>query len=567
MFRWKHTMVVVLCMALLFVSACSSKEKKDSEQASKTPQQSVSSTDTASSPTPEALIGKYDPPIKLTTISTSTTDVNFADGEDINNNVWTKAYLDELGIDIDFKYRAGTPDQAIQKINLMLASGEITDLMFVNNVQFQQLYQNGNLADLSDAYEKYASDDLKKIMTDDGGAALDSSKRDGKLYALPYFLDPIESTRMLWVRKDWLTKLKLPEPKTMDDMLAIAKAFKEQDPDGNGKPDTYGLAATKDIFGSIGGLEEFFYGNHAYPDIWVKDDSGKLVNGFTQPQMKTALTKLQELYKTGILAKEFGTKDGGKLQEDLTSAKLGMTYGIWWLPLYPLNSVIDKDPNADWKPYPIVSVDQDQALDAVPGLQVSGYYVVKKDYEHPEAVIKMANKFTEVKLASDKSVVDKYQLDPKTNNATWKYAAIYTEPTRKNLIVHQDVVKALKDPNMESKIMFESKINLDKIKDYQTNKTTANWSIVAAFGQDGAWSVAESYLNNKQYLYSAFTGIPTATMVAKSTTLVALMKEGLTKIIMGAASVDSYDDLVNSWLKAGGEQITKEVNDWYATNK
>lgn len=60
---------------------------------------------------------------------------------------------------------------------------------------------------------------------------------DGKYYGVP----TSAQTFALFVRKDWREKLGLPQPKTWDDILAMAKAFTTQDPDGNGKQDTYGF--------------------------------------------------------------------------------------------------------------------------------------------------------------------------------------------------------------------------------------------------------------------------------------------------------------------------------------
>jgi multiple sugar transport system substrate-binding protein len=69
--------------------------------------------------------------------------------------------------------------------------------------------------------------------------AWDSAKDlSGKYYAVPFSAQ----ANILLVRSDWLTKLNLQPPKTWDDVLAVAKAFTAQDPDGNGKADTYGLA-------------------------------------------------------------------------------------------------------------------------------------------------------------------------------------------------------------------------------------------------------------------------------------------------------------------------------------
>ena len=47
---------------------------------------------------------------------------------------------------------------------------------------------------------------------------------------------------VLLIRKDWLDKLGLQPPKTWDDLAKVAQAFTTQDPDGDGKADTYGLA-------------------------------------------------------------------------------------------------------------------------------------------------------------------------------------------------------------------------------------------------------------------------------------------------------------------------------------
>jgi hypothetical protein len=37
------------------------------------------------------------------------------------------------------------------------------------------------------------------------------------------------------------------------------------------------------------------------------------------------------------------------------------------------------------------------------------------------------------------------------------------------------------------------------------------------------------------------------------------------KIIVGKSSIDEFDNYVSQWKNLGGEQITKEVNDWYKT--
>lgn len=62
---------------------------------------------------------------------------------------------------------------------------------------------------------------------------------DGKHYGIPYS----RQAQTLMIRTDWLKKLGLKAPKTWQQMLAVAKAFADRDPDGDGKKDTYGIVA------------------------------------------------------------------------------------------------------------------------------------------------------------------------------------------------------------------------------------------------------------------------------------------------------------------------------------
>jgi multiple sugar transport system substrate-binding protein len=60
---------------------------------------------------------------------------------------------------------------------------------------------------------------------------------DGRVFAVP----TSAQAHVLFIRKDWRTKLGLPIPQTWDEVAALARAFTERDPDGNGQADTYGF--------------------------------------------------------------------------------------------------------------------------------------------------------------------------------------------------------------------------------------------------------------------------------------------------------------------------------------
>jgi putative aldouronate transport system substrate-binding protein len=99
---------------------------------------------------------------------------------------------------------------------------------------------------------------------------------DGKMYGFP---NPGAMTYVdgLVIRKDWLDKLGLEMPKTLDDFLAVAKAFTEQDPDGNGQKDTYGFGAYIESEGlgwlaGMGKRFDFIYGAYGVAGTWDFSD-------------------------------------------------------------------------------------------------------------------------------------------------------------------------------------------------------------------------------------------------------------------------------------------------------
>ena len=69
----------------------------------------------------------------------------------------------------------------------------------------------------------------------------------------PLLRRPFLSSPVLWLRKDWMDKCGLEEPKTMEDIYNILEQFLVQDPGGNGEGKTVGLVIDPEIAGDSGG--------------------------------------------------------------------------------------------------------------------------------------------------------------------------------------------------------------------------------------------------------------------------------------------------------------------------
>ncbi|WP_368859169.1 extracellular solute-binding protein [Cohnella sp. GbtcB17] len=517
-------------------------------------------------------LGSYDPPIEITTVRNLSDIVEnnvlgVLKDEKFEDNRWSRLYADRLGIKIKYNWVVkgnDTSDPYVQKMNVMLASGDLPDIIPVNASQLKQLADTGEIEDMTDLYARYASPELKKILSEEGTGPFDAATFGGRLMAIPQTGSAIEQAQFVWIRTDWLDRLGLQPPKTMDDILAISKAFAERDPDGNGKRDTYGLAVTKDLWGGSMGLEGFAAGYGAYPNIWLEDASGKLVYGSVQPEMKQALLALQGMYKNGELDEEFGVKEGTKVSELVAKGKIGLEYGQQWNSIWPLQLNKNADPDAQWRAFPIVSASGGPAK--VPlKFSTTKFFAVRKGAEHPEAVIKLFNMHIEKNWG--KTQENEYYYAPPDAESVWQLSLVQPAPTKKNLELFRTLDEVRRTGNKQM-LTGEALAVQQKLDAYASGSKAgfALWGWERIYGPDGAEGVVDQYDKNKQFLFDKFEGPPTATMVERQTTLDKMQNEVFVRIILGAP-IGEFDKFVQDWNKLGGEQITSEVNAYYASVK
>lgn len=560
--------IIALLVLVLLISACSSKNTPSASNSAAPSTTSNESPINSESPvTSESLdpLGKYDPPIDLSVIRT-TEWLSFDEGKSIDDNVWYDAYLRDLGIKVSNMWTVPGNDAYQSKLNVAISSGDIPDLVNVSAIQLKTLVEADMLEDLTEVYEKYASEDFKKIMADDNNRALEASKVDGKIYALPALTPAIGTLKQLWIRQDWLDKLGLPAPETLDDLLKVAQAFTNDDPDGDNKKNTYGLGLYKDITSvwTAPGVDGLFQGFGAYPGVWVKDATGKIVYGSTLPEMKPALQLLNQMYKEGLVDKEFGVQDTAKVYEALNAGKIGMFYGDFASPLYANKDTVVNVPDAVWNAYPLPSIDGTPAKSYV-GSSASSFFVIKKGYTNPEAAVKLANYWV------DRNFVN---IDPtlgtnaETGVAVYPYAVLSFSPPLIHVTTHQDVVSGLNGADTAG-FSSDVKTYIENIKAYKADpknmkdpKVSGGWWADRVFGQGhSGMEVVAEYLDKSLFIGNVLKVPTTPTMSEKMSTLNKMEITMMTRVIMGDAGIEEFDKFVADWNKQGGEQITTEVND------
>jgi putative aldouronate transport system substrate-binding protein len=529
----------------------------------------------ASTEVPADPLGKYDPPIEITTVRDDLgTTYTYDPGETIDNNLWYQTYEEKLGIKFKNIWVV-SKDQYAQKLSAAIASDDLPDMFTIRESDFlNTLYENGLIADITDVYDRYASVLTKQINASNNNIAIKTCLIDGKMMAVPESNSMVDNALMIWIRDDWLKKLNLQTPKTMDELIAVAKAFVEQDPDGDGQADTYGIAFSKKFVSGENNsaksdgwadMASIFYMYHAYPNGksgFIKDASGNLVYACIQPEMKTALASLQQMYNDGLIDPEFSIKDSAKVKEDLTAGKFGISCGAMWNSISPFQDIVNADPTALWLPIPLVSPDGKPAM-SVLDQPVSNWHVVNKNCEHPEALVKMQNLWVDLYFGpnAQKTV---YGTTPE-GKEVFKPSMFRTWIATTNMDEYLAVSAAVtaKDP---SGLSDAYKAVYDQTIAYQAGDRS-KYGFALVFGPGGSEGIINDIYNNNAWVTNEFYGAVTPTMAEKSAVLLKLQSEAFTKIIMNQASVDEFDNFVTQWKQLGGDQITKEVNDWYATHK
>ncbi|MCC3356844.1 extracellular solute-binding protein [Bacillus sp. REN16] len=224
-----------------------------------------------------------------------------------------------------------------QKLMASMSSGEKFDLILLTKNLMDILVEQGALTELNDTI------DGSKVLSDSSVIPKEEwdliTYEDGKIYGV---FNKFEGGTLPTVRQDWMEKLNLEAPETLDDYYNVLKAFKEQDPDGNGKDDTYGLSTA-----GMYDVQGFFSAAGVKYRYEIDEDGNRTIPIATEAAVPV-FEWFAKLYKEGILDPNFATNDTGKMRELFLTDRVGMvTYWDAWVGLFN-NIKLTEDPNTEF---------------------------------------------------------------------------------------------------------------------------------------------------------------------------------------------------------------------------
>ncbi|GAX90057.1 extracellular solute-binding protein [Effusibacillus lacus] len=223
------------------------------------------------------------------------------------------------------------PSDYDQKLLAAMSSGEKYDLVYLTKDKMDILVEQGVLMNLTEKIKKSPVLSDPKVIPSEEWDMI--RYKDGSIYGV---FNKFEGGTLPIVREDWMKKLNLEHPKTLDDFYQVLKAFKEKDPDGNGKNDTYGLS-TAGLY-DIQGFMSAAGAKYKY----VIDKDGKRTIPYASEQAVPVYEWFAKLYKEGILDPNFATNDTKKMRELFLTDRVGMvTYWDAWVGMF--NNIRQKD--------------------------------------------------------------------------------------------------------------------------------------------------------------------------------------------------------------------------------
>ena len=497
---------------------------------------------------------------------TSVNNSNMPENDTYTDNAYTRYIKSVINVQNVDAFEAND-SQYDTNVSMAISMGSLPDIMVVSSQdEVEQLVGAGLIEDLTESYNNCISDRIRKMYESYGDSLKDMVTYDGKIMALPE-TNITDGPNLVWLRKDWMDKLGLSEPHTIDDVVNIVKHFISEDPGNNGedaagKPNTVGLAVDTDVTGECGYSSEFlldiiFACFGAYPKQWIMNDDGEIVYGSVTDEAKEALSYINSLYNQGVIDNDFLLRTSTNICELIENGLCGSFFGPWWAPNNPLANAVSKNPDADWQPY-LIATDSDGTTSYHSQNPCYKYVVVRKGYEHPEIAAKMIS-----------VMFDKVRFDCTDSEEFKNYYQLNVEPTARPLSINVDYNNALSicyrnidatisgRKNPDSLELLERSF-YDACSEYikNANKTSTQWA--AYMSRIKACSlIAQDNIKVVDSLYFKTTD----TMKSHWWRLKAKEKEAYLKIISGEEDISYFDTFVKEWNEQGGQIITSEVSE------
>lgn len=417
------------------------------------------------------------------------------------------------------------------KFNITLASGELPNILYTGSKTSSVL--NGVQANAFWEIGPYLKDypNLSQANKD----VMWNTSIDGKYYGL-YRSRPYGRNGIAF-RKDWLQNVGLSTPKTIDDYYNMLKAFTNNDPDKNGKNDTYGVIAGKSNFTFYQSVVWF-----GAPNRWGETSDGKLEPDFVTTGFRDAMKFWKKIYSEKLLNQDFAVFEPAKMADQFNTGKVGSMIDVTDTAQRAYDALIKADPSLTGKEIVDVigGLEGPKGMKTQPTSGYAGMFIFPKSSNKTEADFKRVLKFMDQLNNKEVQIL----INNGIENTTFKLEDGYTvpmNPAAPPTIMGEVNQLALGIPKDQSYMVKQNYIR-EKVRKVQED----NLKIAVP-------NPAEPYVSQ--------------TYATKGAQLDNIIEDARVKYIVGQIDDAGFDAAIELWKKSGGNDVIKEYNEQHAKYK
>ena len=314
--------------------------------------------------------------------------------ENIETNAYTKMLEEKGNVKFNFNtYPSGNPGQ--EKILIEIAGGGTLPELLINfgfnDEQMYNLGTEGVAVPLNNYYDQlahYIPQAMAKLTDKTFWDRLHSP--DGNIYYLPFFIEQIGEMYALrgWMNTAWLKKLNLPVPTTTADLRSVLEAFRDRDPNGNGRRDEIPAGGNVDVRGK---LHEYLMNAFVYCDTrdYLVVNNGKVEPAYTKPEWREGLRYINGLMNDGLILDQLFTISAANLRGIIESQNVA-TVGFFTAglagALSPTNQL-----RLEYEPIPPIKGPQGVQWSVYMPTGLNKRYVITKDCKNPEVAFRLGD--------------------------------------------------------------------------------------------------------------------------------------------------------------------------------
>ncbi|MFS1512062.1 extracellular solute-binding protein [Chengkuizengella sp. SCS-71B] len=435
----------------------------------------------------------------------------------------------------ELEYQFFPDENYEEKLNTSLATESFPQVVYLKNANsfllFKEAIRDEQFWELGPYLSEFKNLSSLKETT------LNNTKVDGKLYSL-YVGRPLSRAGVIY-RQDWADNLGIDSPTDVDELFEMFRAFTEDDPDGNGLDDTFGLTDRNDlVYGAFKAVASW----HGAPNNWGEKD-GQLLPQFMFDEYIDAMDYMKKVHEAGYMNQDFPVTS----KSDQRNLFYNGTAGVYIGTMSDVSTIN----NETTKNFPDAVMDVQNYIEGPHGefgtWSAPGYGNLVL---FPKSSVKSEEELKDILGFFDK------MMTPEVS--TLMYWGIEGE--------HYEVKDGKASAFADKKDQIKREVKA--FKDSVIGEVQTSGRLDGFYELPARIKAEELILDNNDYLiFDPAAALDSDTYAEKGSRLLDSINDATYNYILGEIDRAGFDQVVENWKNNGGNDIIKEINEaWDAIN-